>query len=79
MTTKEDVEKVLDEFVRPGLQMDGGDIDLVDYNEKDGVVQVRLTGRCHGCPMSQMTLQMAVERTLKDKLGDAVKQVVPVL
>ncbi|NIO03846.1 MAG: NifU family protein, partial [Proteobacteria bacterium] len=57
---REMVEKAL-EKIRPLLQHDGGDIELVDVNE-DGVVQVRLTGACGGCPMSQMTLKMGVEK-----------------
>lgn len=56
----EQVEKVL-EKVRPMLQSDGGDVELVDVTEA-GVVQVRLTGACKGCPMSQMTLKNGIER-----------------
>jgi Fe-S cluster biogenesis protein NfuA len=63
---KELVEKAL-EKIRPALQRDGGDIELVDIKE-DGVVQVRLTGACGGCPMSQMTLKMGVEKTLKQEV-----------
>ena len=63
---KEQVEKAL-EKIRPALQRDGGDIELVDITE-DGVVQVRLTGACGGCPMSQMTLKMGVERALKQEV-----------
>jgi Fe-S cluster biogenesis protein NfuA len=63
---KELVEKAL-EKVRPGLQRDGGDIELIDVKE-DGVVQVKLTGACRGCPMSQMTLKMGVERILKEEV-----------
>jgi len=51
------------ETVRPGLQSDGGDVEFVGVD--DGVVTVRLTGRCGGCPMSQMTLKMFIESTLK--------------
>jgi Fe-S cluster biogenesis protein NfuA len=60
---KEDVEKALQK-IRPALQADGGDIELIDIN--DGVVKVKLTGACGGCPMSQMTLKMGVERALKE-------------
>lgn len=63
---KELVEKAL-EKIRPALQRDGGDIELVDIKE-DGVVQVRLTGACGGCPMSQMTLKMGVEKALKEEV-----------
>ena len=60
---KEQIEQALDK-IRPALQRDGGDIELVDV-EKDGVVKVRLTGACSGCPMSQMTLKQGVERIVK--------------
>ncbi|MDD5641968.1 MAG: NifU family protein [Deltaproteobacteria bacterium] len=58
---KEAVEKAL-EKIRPLLQRDGGDIELVEIT--DGIVKVRLTGACKGCPMSQMTLKQGVERML---------------
>ena len=69
---REQVEKVLDE-IRPALQADGGDIELVDVNEETGVVEVKLVGACAGCPMSQMTLQMGVERVLKGKVPGVTK------
>lgn len=75
MIDKEKVQQVLD-MVRPALQADGGDIKLVDVTE-DGVVKVQLQGHCAGCPMSQMTLSNAVERTLKERI-DGIKRVVPV-
>ena len=58
---KEAVEKAL-EKIRPLLQRDGGDIEFVEIT--DGIVKVRLTGACKGCPMSQMTLKQGVERML---------------
>ena len=61
---KEQVEKALGD-IRPALQADGGDIELVDVLD-DGVVQVRLQGACAGCPMSQLTLTNGVERHLKN-------------
>ena len=64
---KEEVKKVLDE-VRPSLQADGGDVELVDVNEKTGVVKLRLQGACVGCPMSQITLQEGIGRVLKAKV-----------
>ena len=70
----EKVEQVLDK-IRPSLQMDGGDVELVDVN--DGVVKVRLTGACGGCPMSQMTLKMGIERVLKKDIPE-IKEVVAV-
>jgi Fe-S cluster biogenesis protein NfuA len=72
--TDENVKAVLDE-IRPALKADGGDVELVEV--KDGVVSVRLTGACGGCPMSTMTLRMGIERLLKQKLPE-VKQVVSV-
>jgi Fe-S cluster biogenesis protein NfuA len=60
-----EVQKVLDE-VRPHLQLDGGDVELVDV--KDGIVKVKLTGHCAGCPMSQMTIKWGVENYLKKKI-----------
>ena len=70
-----EVEQALD-TIRPALQADGGDIELVNVGE-DGVVQVRLTGACGGCPMSQMTLKMGVEKTLK-KIVPQVNSVITV-
>jgi Fe-S cluster biogenesis protein NfuA len=74
MTEKENVQAVL-EKIRPALQADGGDVELVDV--KDGVVSVKLTGHCAGCPMSTMTLKMGIERILKQQLPE-IKQVVNV-
>ena len=75
MGMKEEVLKVLD-FVRPGLQADGGNVELVDVTE-DGIVKVRLTGACGSCPMSTMTLKMGIERAMKEKVP-GVKEVVQV-
>jgi Fe-S cluster biogenesis protein NfuA len=72
--TNENVQKVLDQ-IRPSLQADGGDVELVDV--QDGTVSVRLTGACGGCPMSTMTLKMGIERILKSRLPE-VKEVVSV-
>ena len=72
---RKEVEEVLN-LVRPSLQADGGDVELVDVAE-DGVVSVRLTGACGACPMSTMTLKMGIERTLKEKVP-GVKSVVQV-
>jgi len=72
---KEKVAKALDE-IRPSLQADGGDVELIDVTD-EGIVKVKLTGACAGCPMSTMTLKMAIEKRLKDKIPDvkAVEQV----
>ena len=63
---KEQVQEVINE-IRPNLQADGGDIDLVDVTE-DGIVKVRLRGACSGCPGAAMTLKMGVERILKQRI-----------
>jgi Fe-S cluster biogenesis protein NfuA len=62
----EEVKKVL-ELIRPALQADGGDVELVEVGA-DGVVKVKLVGACGHCPMSTMTLKMGIERTLKEKV-----------
>lgn len=63
MAIKEKVQEALDK-IRPQLQADGGDVELVDVDDQ-GKVSVRLTGACGGCPMSQMTLKMGVEKVVK--------------
>ena len=68
---KNKVKETLEE-IRPNIQADGGDIELVDI--EDGVVKVRLKGACAGCPMSALTLKQGVERTLKSKIPE-VKRV----
>ena len=55
--------------IRPSLQADGGDVELVDVND-EGVVSVRLTGACRGCPMSTMTLKMGIERVLREQIPE---------
>jgi len=73
---KKEVEKIL-EKIRPGLQMDGGDVELVEVDEEKGIVKVRLMGHCAHCPMSQMTLKMGIEAELK-RAVKSVKEVVAV-
>ncbi len=63
---KEQVQSAL-EKIRPNLQADGGDVELIEVSE-DGVVTVKLTGACRGCPMSQMTLRNGIERYLKQEV-----------
>ncbi|GBD96098.1 MAG TPA: NifU family protein [Nitrospirae bacterium] len=72
---KDKVEEVLGK-VRPLLQRDGGDVELVDVQD-DGIVKVKLTGACSGCPMSTMTLKNAIEETIKKEVPEikAVEQV----
>lgn len=73
VTIKEKVQKSIDK-IRPMLQADGGDVELVDV--VDGVVKVRLQGACAGCPMSQMTLRNGIERLLKQEIPE-IKAVEP--
>jgi Fe-S cluster biogenesis protein NfuA len=68
------VEEALNQ-IRPSLMRDGGNVELVDVN--DGVVKVRLTGACGGCPMSALTLKMGIERILKKEIPE-IKEVVTV-
>jgi Fe-S cluster biogenesis protein NfuA len=72
---KEQVESALSK-IRPSLNADGGDVKLVDVSD-DGVVKVQLTGACSGCPMSQMTLKMGIEKLLKEEIPE-VKEVVSI-
>jgi len=67
---REKVEKVLEE-IRPSLIADGGDLELVDVEE--GIVKVRLTGACAGCPMSTMTLKNGIEARLKEQIPEVVR------
>jgi Fe-S cluster biogenesis protein NfuA len=73
---KDKVEEVLDQL-RPGLQADGGDVELIEVTD-DGIVKVKLTGACAGCPMSTITLKFAIEQRLKERIPEvkAVEQVV---
>ena len=71
---REKVQAALEQ-VRPALLADGGDVQLIDV--KDGVVTLRLTGACGGCPMASMTLKDGIERVLKQKVPE-VKEVVAV-
>lgn len=69
---KEQVEAALDQ-IRPHLQADGGDVELVDVT--DGVVKVRLTGACGGCPMAAMTMQGGVTKVIKEQVPE-IKEVI---
>jgi Fe-S cluster biogenesis protein NfuA len=73
--TKDQVEQALLK-IRPALQRDGGDVEVVEVTE-DGIVKVRLTGACHGCPMATMTLKQGIERVLMQELP-SIKEVVAV-
>ncbi len=71
---REQVEEALND-IRPALQADGGDVELIDVT--DGTVKVRLQGACGSCPMATMTLRFGIERLLKERVP-AVKQVVAI-
>ena len=71
---KEKVEEALAQ-IRPALQADGGDVELIDVNQ--GVVKLKLKGACGGCPMATMTLRYGIERVLKEKIPE-VKEVITV-
>jgi len=71
---KEKVQEILNN-IRPSLQADGGDVELVDV--KEGIVSLRLKGACAGCPMSTMTLKNGIERVLKEEIS-GIKEVVAV-
>jgi len=75
-STRERVQGVIN-LIRPAVQADGGDIELVDVTP-GGVVQIRFHGACHGCPSSTMTLQMGIERNLRERVPE-ITQVVPVV
>lgn len=72
---RDNVQEVID-LIRPAVQADGGDIELVDVSAT-GVVQIRFHGACHGCPSSTMTLQNGIERNLRERVPQ-VTQVIPV-
>jgi Fe-S cluster biogenesis protein NfuA len=73
MELKERVSVLIDK-VKPALEADGGGIELVDILEDEGVVLVNLTGACHGCPMSTMTIKGYVEQTIKEEIPE-IKEV----
>ena len=70
---KQRVADVLD-LIRPAIQADGGDVQLIDVDE-NGVVRVRLHGACVGCPSSTVTLTLGIERNLKDKVPEVAEVV----
>lgn len=73
MDIRTQIEGALDS-IRPALQLDGGDVEFVDFDDDQGVVQVRLVGACGACPISSTTMKYGIERRLKD----AVPQVTQV-
>jgi len=76
VSLRDKVEKVIN-LIRPAVQADGGDIELVDVSG-NGVVQIRFHGACQGCPSAGMTLQFGIERNLREKVPE-VTEVIPVL
>lgn len=72
MTSREKILQVLDS-IRPAIQADGGDVELMAYREEDGVVEVRLLGACESCPISMMTLREGIERRLKSSIPGIVE------
>lgn len=72
---REEVETVLKQ-IRPALQADGGDVELIDVSQ-EGMVKVRLKGACGSCPMSAITLRNGIERILKERIPE-LKEVVAV-
>jgi len=73
MKIEEKIKKEL-EKIRPALQMDGGDVEFIAYDKKNGVLNVELIGRCIHCPMSQITLKMGIEEEIK-KAIPVIKEV----
>ncbi len=64
MSARERIQEVLDS-IRPAIQADGGDVELLDFHEHSGVVEVRLMGACESCPISMMTLKDGIEQRLR--------------
>jgi len=75
-TLRERIEEVIN-LIRPAVQADGGDVQLVDVSA-DGIVSVRFHGACHGCPSASMTLHMGIERVLRERVPE-VKEVIAVI
>lgn len=74
MGTRNRIEAVL-ESVRPAIQSDGGDVELVGWSEESGLVEVRLMGACEACPISMMTLKEGIERRLVEQVPEVVSVV----
>ncbi len=71
---REQVEKAIEQ-IRPSLQADGGGVDLIDVDEQSGVVKVKLTGACGGCPMADQTLKNGIERFVKKEVPEVTEVV----
>lgn len=72
MSHREQIQEVLDS-IRPAIQADGGDVELLGYDEASGVVEVRLMGACESCPISMMTLKQGIERRVKSVVPGVVE------
>lgn len=72
MTARDKIVEVLDS-IRPAIQADGGDVELIDYREADGIVRLRLLGACESCPISLMTLKEGIERRIKHSVPSVVE------
>lgn len=72
MTDREKIEDVLGS-IRPALRTDGGDVELLGYDEEDGVVRLRLLGACGSCPISMMTLKEGIERRIKTSVPEVTE------
>lgn len=72
---KKNILRILDNKVKPMLQADGGDVELVEVDEKKGIVKVRMIGMCSHCPMAEMTFKHGIEEVLKKEI-DEIKEVV---
>ncbi len=75
MINKDEIEKVLNEQIRPYLKEHFGDIEMVDYNEEEKVLKVKLLGSCEGCPSAQLTMEDLVEKELKEAFPDEIERV----
>jgi Fe-S cluster biogenesis protein NfuA len=72
MSARERIEEVLDS-IRPAIRADGGDVELMEYDESSGVVEVRLIGACESCPISMMTLKEGIEKRLRSSVPGVVE------
>lgn len=71
---KEQVERAIN-LIRPALQADGDNVELIDVDEKSGIVKVKLTGACGGCPMAAITLKNGIERVVKKEVPQVTEVV----
>ena len=72
MSARQRIEEVLDS-IRPAIRADGGDVELLEFNEASGVVEVRLIGACESCPISMMTLKEGIEKRLRSSVPGVVE------